>query len=94
MSQRVLSTDQAKSSIQQVQAIINGGLSDEIAKLDAQGRILSDPDVWDGPLASQFRDSTWPETKAALDKAKVELDELRAQLDKISQNIMTAGGGS
>ena len=94
MSARVLSTDQAKTSIQQVQAIINGGLTEQIAKLDAQGKILSNPDVWDGPLAQQFRDSTWPETKTALDKAKTELDELRGQLEKISQNIMTAGGGS
>ena len=51
MAARVLSTDQAKSAIQQVQAIINGGLTDQISRLDAQGKILSNPDVWDGPLA-------------------------------------------
>src|ERR671917_861468 len=90
---RVLSTEQAKTSIQQVQAIINGGLTDQIAQLDAQGRMLSNPDVWDGPLAQQFRDQTWPETKAALDKAKQELEELRGQLERIAQNIMQAGGG-
>ncbi|WP_433824950.1 pyrophosphorylase [Actinoplanes sp. CA-015351] len=93
MAARVLSTDQAKTSIQQVQSIINGGLTDQIAQLDAQGKMLSNPDVWDGPLAQQFRDQTWPETKAALDKAKQELDQLRDQLQKIAQNIMTAGGG-
>ena len=93
MPARVLATEQAKTSIQQVQAIINGGLADEIAKLDQQGRTLSEPDVWDGPLAQQFRDQIWPETKAALDKAKQELDELRDQLDRISTNIMQAGGG-
>jgi uncharacterized protein YukE len=93
MSDRVLSTEQAKTSIQQVQAIINGGLTEQIAKLDAQGKTLSDPNVWDGPLASQFRDQTWPETKNALEKAKSELDQLRNQLQKISQNIMSAGGG-
>ncbi|BBH70554.1 hypothetical protein ACTI_72390 [Actinoplanes sp. OR16] len=93
MAARVLSTDQAKTSIQQIQAIINGGLTDQIAQLDAQGKMLSNPDVWDGPLAQQFRDQTWPETKSALDKAKQELDQLRDQLQKISQNIMTAGGG-
>ena len=91
---RVLSTEQAKTSIQQVQAIINGGLTDQISQLDAQGKMLSNPDVWDGPLAQQFRDQTWPETKAALDKAKQELDQLREQLQKIAQNIMTAGGGA
>ncbi len=91
---RVLSTEQAKTSIQQVQAIINGGLTDQIAQLDAQGKMLSNPDVWDGPLAQQFRDQTWPETKAALDKARQDLDQLREQLQKIAQNIMTAGGGA
>ena len=93
MAPRVLSTEQAKTAIQQVQAIINGGLTEQIAKLDSQGKTLSNPDVWDGPLAQQFRDQTWPETKSALDKAQRELDELRDQLQKIAQNIMTAGGG-
>ena len=54
MAPRVLSTEQAKTAIQQVQAIINGGLTEQISKLDAQGKILSTPDVWDGPLAQQF----------------------------------------
>lgn len=93
MPARVLSTDQAKTAIQQMQAIINGGLSEQIGKLDAQGKILSNADVWDGPLAQQFRDQVWPETKSALDKAKQELDELRDQLQRIAQNIMSAGGG-
>jgi uncharacterized protein YukE len=94
MAARVLSTEQAKSAIQQVQAIINGGLTEQISRLDGQGKILSNPDVWDGPLAQQFRDQTWPETKSALDRAHQELDQLREQLQRISQNIMTAGGGS
>ena len=94
MAGRVLSSEQAKSAIQQVQAIINGGLTEQISKLDGQGKILSNPDVWDGPLAQQFRDQTWPETKSALDRAHQELDQLRDQLQKISQNIMTAGGGA
>jgi hypothetical protein len=89
---RVLSTEQAKSAIQQMQAIINGGFTDQISQLDAQGRTLSDPNVWDGPLAEKFRGSSWPETRAALEKAKAELEELRGQLDQISQNIFSAGG--
>ncbi|MGB8383976.1 MAG: pyrophosphorylase [Dermatophilaceae bacterium] len=90
---RVLSTEQAKTAIRQMQAIINGGFTDQISQLDAQGRTLSDPNVWDGPLADRFRGSTWPETRAALDKAKSELEQLRGQLDQISQNIFSAGGG-
>ena len=71
---RVLSTEQAKVAIGQVRSIINGGFTDQISALDAQGKVLSDPNVWDGPLAAEFRGSTWPETKAALDKAKEELE--------------------
>ncbi|MGH3937225.1 MAG: hypothetical protein ACRDTG_01105 [Pseudonocardiaceae bacterium] len=94
MVARVLSTDEAKTAIQQMQAIIDGGLTEQIGKLDAQGKTLSNPDTWDGPLAQQFREQTWPETKSALDRAQQELAQLREQLQKIAQNIMTAGGGS
>ena len=89
---RVLSTEQAKQAIQQMQSIINGGFTDQISQLDAQGRTLSDPNVWDGPLAERFRGSTWPETKSALDKAKTELEQLRDQLQRISTDIFSAGG--
>jgi len=91
---RVLSTEEAKTAIRQIQSIVGGGFTDQITQLDAQGRILSDPNIWDGPLAATFRGSTWPETKAALDKAKSELEQLRTQLDKIAQDIFTAGGGA
>ena len=91
---RVLSTEQAKSAIKQLQAIIGGGFTDQLSQLDAQGKILSDANVWDGPLAEKFRNSTWPETRAALEKAKSELDELRGQLQQISANIFSAGGGA
>lgn len=91
---RVLTTEQAKQAITTLQGIINGGFTEQISQLDAQGRTLSNPNVWDGPLAQQFRDTTWPETKTALDKAKAELEQLQGQLTKISNNIFTAGGGS
>ena len=94
MALRVLSTEAAKTAIVGVQSIVNGGLLDEIGKLDQQGRTLSNPEVWDGPLAQRVRDQIWPETKAGLDRARVELDQLRYQLQRISQNIMTAGGAS
>ena len=91
---RVLSTEAAKSAISQVQAIVTGGLSGEISKLDSQGKILSQPDIWDGPLAQQFRDQTWPQVKSSLDKTQSELEQLRAQLQKIATDIMAAGGSS
>ncbi len=71
---RVLSTEEAKSAIRQLQSIISGGFTDQITQLDNQGRVLSDANNWDGPLAQQFRSTTWPETKAALDKARTALE--------------------
>lgn len=89
---RVLSTEEAKAAIRQMQSIIGGGFTDQIKQLDSQGQILSDPNTWDGPLAAQFRGTVWPETRSALDKAAQELEQLRSQLDQIAQNIFSAGG--
>ncbi len=94
MSGRVLSTDQAKQAISQIQTIVNGGLTEQIAQLDRQGQQLSQPDVWDGQLAQQFRGEVWPGTKKALDAAVNELTALREQLQRIAQNIMAAGGNA
>ncbi len=91
---RVLSTDEAKSSIQRVQQLVSGPLSDQIRQLDGEGRTLSDPNVWDGNLANEFRGSIWPQTKSALDKMTIALEELRARIEVINQNIMTAGGNA
>ncbi|MGN6198178.1 pyrophosphorylase [Humibacter sp.] len=94
MSSRVLSTEAAKAAISQIQSIINGGLTDQISALDAQGKILSEPNNWDGPLAETFRNDTWPSTNTALKNAIQKLDELHRELKTISTNIFTAGGGN
>lgn len=91
MADRVLSTAAARQAIQQLQQIINGPLMDQIRALDNQGKTLSDANVWDGNLAVQFR-SDWPSTHATLIKTQQALEELRANVQKINQNIMTAGG--
>jgi uncharacterized protein YukE len=91
MPERVLSTAEAKQAIQKLQQIINGPLVEQIRALDTQGRVLSDPNVWDGNLAQQFR-SEWPNTHSTLLKTQEALDKLRQDVQKINQNIMTAGG--
>ena len=78
---RVLSTDEAKDSIRQIQSIINNGLTEQITALDQQGQVLSTPDVWDGPLAEQFRSQVWPETRSALEKAKAQLEAAGATVE-------------
>lgn len=94
MSSRVLSSEEAKQAIQQIQSLINGGLEDQIRQLDTQGQKLSEPNVWDGPLAERFRGETWPQTKSSLDKTLQELNNLHKQLQQISTDIFTAGGGA
>jgi uncharacterized protein YukE len=94
MSTRVLSTQEAKSSIQRLQSIINGGLMDTISQLNTEGQRLSDPNVWDGNLANQFRGDVWPRTKQSLDRMHQALEELRTQVDRINLDIMSAGGNA
>lgn len=92
MAGRVLSTDTAKQSIQKMQTLINGSLQESISSLDNLGQTLSDANVWDGRLAEQFRGDVWPSMKSALDQLQNHLDELRANIQQINENIMTAGG--
>jgi hypothetical protein len=94
MVQRVLSTDQARIAISQMQSILSGGLETSISQLNQQGTVLSDPNVWDGPLASEFRSNVWPGTSKALNEVKARLDELQTKLQQINQNIMAAGGNA
>lgn len=88
---RVLSTEMAKSSIRTMATIINSDLAEQIRRLDQEGNTLSQPDVWDGSLAIQFR-SSWPTTSRALQSVKAELEQLRIRVEKINADIMVAGG--
>jgi uncharacterized protein YukE len=91
MSDRVLSTGEARQAIVKMQQVINGPLVEQIDTLNRQGQTLSDPNVWDGRLAQEFR-SHWPEVYSSLQKAKEQLEELRSSVQKINENIMGAGG--
>jgi len=91
MSARVLSTDTAKQSIQKMLQILDGPLMEQIEALNREGQTLSDPNVWDGNLAQQFR-GEWPQTHASLLKAKEAVEQLRANSQRINEDIMRAGG--
>lgn len=88
---RVLSSEEARTAITQMQNIINSGLTEQIRNLDTQGQRLSDPNVWDGKLAADFR-GQWPETRRALDNVIQKLEELRNTVHSINSDIMSAGG--
>jgi hypothetical protein len=92
MSSRVLSTEQAKVSIQRLQSIVSNELLQQLGRVGEEGRTLSDPNIWDGMQASRFRNDLWPPTKAALDRAVEALQQLQQSSQTINQNIMQAGG--
>lgn len=94
MADRVLSTPEAKTAITQIQGILNGQFLTSINQLETQGQQLSEPNVWDGNLAQQFRTDTWPQCSTALKNAHTQLVQLQQDLAKIAQNIMTAGGNA
>lgn len=92
MSSRVLSSQEAEDAIKAIRTILDGPLTEQIDALAKHGQTLSQPDVWDGALARQFR-SQWPETHSTLIKAKQAVEELRAEAERINQDIVSAGGG-
>jgi len=91
---RVLSTDQARSSIDRIRSLANEQLTGDLKSLQTEGATLSDPNVWDGIEAGRFRGETWPNVDRALQQAVAALQSLQQQVQIINQNIMTAGGNS
>ena len=91
MTDRVLSTLTAKQTIEHMRATITGPLVEQIQSLRTDGQTLSDSQVWDGTLAREFREK-WVETYKSLERTQQALEELRANIARINENIMTAGG--
>ncbi len=89
---RVLSTDQARTSIDRIRVLATQQLTGELQDLTSHGRVLSDPNVWDGVEALRFRAETWPSVETALRQAITALQGLQQQVQVINQNIMVAGG--
>lgn len=92
MGDRVVASGAAKQAATQMQQVLNGQLQDTLRRLDQLGTTLSNPQDWDGRLAQQFRSSEWPQAKSATQKMIQELEQLQQSVQKIVQNIMTAGG--
>ena len=91
MAQRVLSTEEARTAIQQMQSILSTSFESNVQNLINVGNTLSQPDVWDGPVAARFR-GDWQRTSNSLNQALTALKELGQQISSINENIMQAGG--
>lgn len=91
MSAIIKSTPEAIQAIATMQAIVDGGLADQVHALTTAGDTAGDQANWDGPLASQFR-ATWVDTKGNLTRLLADLAELRQRLHTVQSNIQSAGG--
>lgn len=92
MPDRVLSTDEARTAITQMQSILSGQFEGTVQNLLNVGQTLSDPNVWDGNVASNFRSNLWPQVSKGLTQALAGMQQLQHQISQINQNIMAAGG--
>jgi len=93
MSDRVVSSQEARSAIDTMRAVINEGLPAQVQSLRAQGNRLMEPQNWEGRLAAEFR-SRWPEIASRLEQTNRDLEQLRADVDRINHDIMAAGGNA
>jgi hypothetical protein len=75
-----------------METILSGQLEQQVQQLEQQGQTLSDPNVWDGRAATDFRSNVWPQARTALDRTIQTLEELRVAVQRVNSNIMTAGG--
>jgi hypothetical protein len=90
---RVLADERAHELIAQLRTQVSEGLATQIEALITTGTELSQPDIWDGPRAEEFR-TLWAENVSpALTTAKTQLDELGSRIAGITQAIADAGGG-
>lgn len=94
MATRVLSSNEAKAAITTIKGLMAEGMAEHIKQLTAQGELLSDPNVWDGTRAEDFRSNTWPTAKTALNAAATQIAALSATIEGINNDIMTAGGNA
>lgn len=88
---RTVSTPAAESAVQQVGAILSGNLSSDLDRLRSLAQKLSNPDVWDGRAATEFRGPVWSASNSALVELQSQLDQLRSKVDVITRDIMQAG---
>jgi X-X-X-Leu-X-X-Gly heptad repeat protein len=92
MTERVLSSEQSRTAITQMQSILSGQFDGTVQNLLSVGATLSDPNVWDGQVAANFRNTLWPQVSSGLKQAQEGLQQLQQQISKINENIMQAGG--
>lgn len=88
MSDRILVSSQAEASVRKMQSITDGPLMEQINALAREASTLSQPNVWDGKSASQFR-GEWPEIHNKLKAVKEAVSQLRQAAQNVQDDIRT-----
>jgi hypothetical protein len=91
MSMRVLASPEAIEKAEVMRRVVETGLVEQLGTLNSAAGRLSDPNVWDGPHAVQFRD-VWGQIAPRLEQARVDLADLRTRINAICGDILVAGG--
>ncbi|SNQ49978.1 conserved hypothetical protein [Frankia canadensis] len=87
----VRSTPEAASAVSDLASIVNGTLLHHFDELRSIARVLTDPENWDGRGAADFRTNVWPSYERTLTDLHTQLDQLRARLAEIQNEIQNAG---
>jgi hypothetical protein len=90
-SPRVLATQQARDAAKQLIAS-TGQLKEQINKVIQQGKVLAEPNNWDGQLAQKWRQE-WETDSKQLQQASQKMDEIDNKAQAAVDAIMKAGGG-
>lgn len=93
MSMRVLAGPEAIDQANRMRQTIESGLDTQLAALETAAGRLSDPNVWDGPHAVQFR-NLWAEMAPRLRQSQADLAQLRNWVHSVADSILVAGGGN
>ncbi len=91
MSMRVLASPEAMEKAEVMRRVVEQGLVEQLGTLNQAAGRLSDPNVWDGPHAVQFR-GIWGDLAPRREQARVDLADLRTRIQSITGEILLAGG--
>jgi len=88
---RVVVTQEGEQTIQEIISTLTR-LEQTIQDLDNRGKMLSNPDVWDGAEARAFR-GEWPKMANTLRQLEDTLHQVSNEAKRTMEAIRAAGGG-
>ncbi|HZD16293.1 MAG TPA: hypothetical protein VE196_14460 [Pseudonocardiaceae bacterium] len=89
---RILATQQARDAAKQLLAL-TAAVKDRVGKVVQQGRILADPQRWDGGVAGKWRND-WSQDASQLNQTAAKLEELEHRAHQVVEDIFKADNGA